>query len=310
MRLHCRRAAGTPALAAFTALLALTVAARAPVLLSLLCLLSVPPPPARAAPAGGQEVAAGAPRQSRQSRPPRQPQLSLARALERISRQTGVLAVADSGVAYERVPAPALAAGETPVASETPAAAAPGAPTAQAEAAAEEQVRALVRALPPGTTWGKLYLPAPPPGRQWRGDDVAAFAFAQARLFGTAGAPSADGGIEILGRRVDRASAPAYVRGLGLRPVFLVSHPGRATSRAEALTAAGGGAPWSPLPEERWAALTREEREQYGRQQAAWIASLPPEQRDRMLERIRQHDRYFESVKGPLEKLLGPGHGL
>jgi hypothetical protein len=223
----------------------------------------------------------------------RQAMTPLIRALERLSSQTGILVVADSSVAYERIPANAVADGPAASVPTTTAAA----PSPDAEAAVEKQIKALVRTLPPGTTWGKLYLPAPAPGRTWRGDDVAAFAFAQARLFGNVGEPVTDGSIEILGKRVDKASAPPFVNTLGLQPVYLISNPKRPTL--------GAGMVWSPMSEERWVAMSPDERKQYGQQQAAWIASLPPEQREEMLNKIRQHDRYFENVKGPLEKILG-----
>src|SRR4051812_39821301 len=47
----------------------------------------------------------------------------------------------------------------------------------------EKQIAALVKALPPGTIWGKLSLPEPRPNRPYKGDDVAVFAYASGQLF-------------------------------------------------------------------------------------------------------------------------------
>jgi hypothetical protein len=219
---------------------------------------------------------------------PRQPTVTLTGALEQISRRTGVLVLADSTVAYERIAAGTVEGGVPPSSVTADA----------AETAVKKQLAVLVRSLPPGTAWGKVYLPAPGPGRLWKGDDVAAFVFAQARLFGTVGAPMADGGIEILGRRVSKEEAPRYIAGLELKPVYLLSNARRRTM-------ALGAGPWSPATQEQWASMSKEERKRYGQEQAAWIMSLPEDQRAQMLKQIRQHDKYFDTVKDPLEKLLG-----
>ncbi len=86
--------------------------------------------------------------------------------------------------------------------------------------------------------------------------------------------------------------------GLELKPVYLITNTRRQIGEENAM-------PWSTASPEQWTKMSREERTQYGQQQAAWIMSLPQQQRDQMLERIRQHDKYFDTVKDPLEKLLG-----
>lgn len=85
--------------------------------------------------------------------------------------------------------------------------------------------------------------------------------------------------------------------------MYLISNP-----KNRAGMAAFGAEPWSPLSRDQWTNLSKEDRKQYGEQQAARIMALSPEQRDQLLQQIRQHDKYFDSVKDPLEKMLG--HGL
>ena len=208
----------------------------------------------------------------------------LVRALDNLSKEAGLSVLADSTVAAERVPLPALQT-------------APQAQTATAipEAEIEKRLNGLVRALPQGTVWIKLQLPVPASGRTWKGDDVAAFAFAQARLFGTVGVPATDGSIEILGKRVAKDAAPTYVTGLSLKPVYLVTN----TRRKDSMT------PWSPNIEKQWAAMSPEERKQFGQEQAALFLSLPPDQQAKMIDDIKQHDKFFDSVKGPMEKVIG-----
>jgi hypothetical protein len=82
-----------------------------------------------------------------------------ASVLAQIGQSAGVIVLADSTV-EARLPVPA-----TPATADT----------------VETQIAAMVRLLPAGTTWAKLYVPAPANGR-WNGDVVADFARAQARL--------------------------------------------------------------------------------------------------------------------------------
>src|SRR5262249_8731632 len=75
----------------------------------------------------------------------------------------------------------------------------PGGATAET---IEQQIAGIVRLLPAGTTWAKLYVPAPVNGR-WDAAAVADFARAQARQLGTAvGRPPPAGPVEGLGQRI------------------------------------------------------------------------------------------------------------
>ena len=88
----------------------------------------------------------------------------------------------------------------------------------------EQQIRALVKTLPAGTIWGKLYLPIPKTGT-YKGDDVAAFAFASGQLFGPVGAPDPADTVEVMGKRIPADSAKEIIAQLKLKPVYLLSNP-------------------------------------------------------------------------------------
>ena len=90
-------------------------------------------------------------------------------------------------------------------------------------------------------------------------------------------------------------AAPPFVTGLSLKPLYLVTN----TRRGSVTT------PWSPQKEQMWGTLSPDERKQFGQEQAAWFLSLPPEQRDQVIGQIKQHDKFFDAVKGPMEKVLG-----
>ncbi len=216
--------------------------------------------------------------------PARGATIVLVRALDNLGKEAGLSVLADSTVASERIPVPA---------TQTTAQAMTAPPLKASEV--EKRLNSLVRTLPQGTVWIKLQLPTPASGRTWKGDDVAAFAFAQARLFGTVGVPSTDGSIEVLGKRVAKEATPTYVTGLSLKPVYLVTN----TRRKDSAT------PWSPNIEKQWSSMSPEERKQFGQDQAALFLSLPPEQQAQMIRDIKQHDRFFDAVKGSMEKVIG-----
>ena len=132
----------------------------------------------------------------------RAPAATVTEILARISAGAGVQVVADSSVAGAHVRLPAPVSGGT----------------------ARQQLARLVRALPPGTSLHKVYLPSPAAGRpSYNGDDVAAYVAARKRLF--PGAHERDSeGVEILGRRFSGARADAYVAELNLKPVYLVTN--------------------------------------------------------------------------------------
>jgi hypothetical protein len=127
----------------------------------------------------------------------------------------------------------------------------------------ERQIAEVVGALPKGTTWAKLYLPAPAGARAWTGDDVAAYALSQARLLGKIGAPTPAGSVEILGQVVPAEKGNEIITALNLKPVYLVTNP--AARAAAAQTPAG--------VEAQWAQMTPEQRQQYAQAQAAQLAS-------------------------------------
>jgi hypothetical protein len=129
---------------------------------------------------------------------------SVADILAQFSRQSGVLVLADTPAGLERIPA--LPANQTITAQNV-----------------EEHIARVVAALPESATWAKLYLPPPPNGRAWKGDDVAAYARAQAKLYGTVGGETPRGTTEILARPVPDTTAQGIIQTLDLRPVYIVT---------------------------------------------------------------------------------------
>lgn len=131
----------------------------------------------------------------------------LTNVLERITRQTGVLVLADSTVADEIVTTPEYAA----ITPEN----------------LEAHINALVRELDEseGVTWGKLYLPAPPRGKKWTGEEVMEFVQAQVKLYGVVGAVGNDT-IEVLAQKLSAAQAKPVIDALNLKPIYLISRRG------------------------------------------------------------------------------------
>jgi hypothetical protein len=133
----------------------------------------------------------------------------------------------------------------------------------------EQQLTDIVRVLPAGTTWVKLYVPAPANGR-WDAAVVEDYARAQARLVGTLGRPAPAGMVELLGRQVPTEKANEAIATLNLKLVYLVTNP--RVQSASNVTA-------------NWARLTPEQREAYAHQQAQRLLALDPASR---LEALRQ----------------------
>lgn len=98
--------------------------------------------------------------------------------------------------------------------------------TDASEETLEETLTKLVKTLPAGAAWAKVYLPEPPPGKKYTGDAVARYVMAQATLFGKAG-ESKPGKIELLGKQVPDAEAEPMVAGLKLKPYYVLSSPAR-----------------------------------------------------------------------------------
>ena len=90
----------------------------------------------------------------------------------------------------------------------------------------EAALDALVKTLPPGAAWAKVYLPDPPIGKKYTGDALAQYVMAQAALFGKAGA-SVPGKVELLGRQITPDEAEPMLAGLKLKPYYVVSAPRR-----------------------------------------------------------------------------------
>ena len=183
--------------------------------------------------------------------------------LAEIGKAAGVTIVADSTVAAVRVAAPAGAATTDTV---------------------EQQIAGVVQALPRGTTWLKLYLPPPAQGRPWNGDDLAAYAKAQARLYGSvrrsstaAAAVAAPGTVEILGQKIPAEQARETITTLNLAPVYLVTNP--------ALDTAGEMGDWSQM--------TLDQRRAAARQAAERILNMDPALRSQYLQ---QHMMTFETI--------------
>lgn len=121
--------------------------------------------------------------------------------LARMTRDLGATVLADSSLAGLQAPLPS-------------------APTSADNI--DDQLDALVKALPPGTVWAKVLLPAPK-GRSYRPDDLVDYVLAQARLFGGAGA-SHKGQVEVLGKRLDASAAEPVVSALNLKPYYLIAN--------------------------------------------------------------------------------------
>jgi hypothetical protein len=170
-----------------------------------------------------------------------------AEVLAQIGRDAGVIVLADSTVQARLAVSGSRATPDT----------------------VERQIAQAVAELPAGTTWVKLYVPAPKNDR-WVADDVTAYARSLTRLVGTIGRPSPEGTVEIMGRQVPADKADEYAAGLDLKVVYLVTN-----SRASA----------TPNALSNWTLLTPDERSAYAQQQAQRIMTLDPATR---LETMRQ----------------------
>nr|CAA9286575.1 hypothetical protein AVDCRST_MAG63-3998 [uncultured Armatimonadetes bacterium] len=141
----------------------------------------------------------------------------------------------------------------------------------------ESQIAEVVKTLPEGTTWAKLYLPAPPGNQPWKADDVAEYAFAQRRLFGPVGGIET-GTVEILGQRVPQEKAHEVIAALNLKPVYLVTNP-------RLRTTAVGGNPGA-VDSAQWARMSPAEQQQFARQRAAQLINADPALRKQMLQQM------------------------
>lgn len=170
------------------------------------------------------------------------PMRTVKEVLKRIEEGAGggVRIVADSTVLMERVPLPAE-------------------PTTPANF--EVQIGAVVDALPKGTAWGKLYLPAED-ARSYKGDDLTEYALAQSKLFGKVGNAPA-GSVEVMGKIVAAEKAQTVVEALNLKPVHLLTNPvARAVSDGDSAT---------------WAKLSDVEKAEFAKKEAAKLLARGPQ---------------------------------
>jgi len=141
-------------------------------------------------------------------------------------------------------------------------------PAAALEAILDGMVRYGV--LPAGARWTKLYLCAPAPGAPaYDGNDVAALAAAQTKLFGPA--PAGSDVIVLNGRRLSPEKARPLLDSLGLKPVYLVT-----SGAARAGSVAGSDALAA------WSQLTPAQRDQM----TAGILNMNPALRNQMMQQL------------------------
>lgn len=88
----------------------------------------------------------------------------------------------------------------------------------------EDLLDSLVKRLPKGTVWVKVFVPKTDTKRQ-TGDNLAAFVFAQSNLFGKVGEIK-KGYTEILGQQVPDEQAAELVKALNLNPCYVIFRPG------------------------------------------------------------------------------------
>ena len=92
----------------------------------------------------------------------------------------------------------------------------------------EAWLNALVEAIPGGASWVKLWLPPPPKGKRWTGEEVAKYALSLAQLYGKVGAVE-EGKTEILAKQLPDEPAKKIKEALGLQPVYLLTRRGTRT---------------------------------------------------------------------------------
>ncbi|MDQ2986544.1 MAG: hypothetical protein M3R13_07465 [Armatimonadota bacterium] len=120
-----------------------------------------------------------------------------------LTKQTGIGIYMESRVAKEKVLWPVTS---EPVTAEN----------------LQDEILRLVKALPRGADWGKLYLPPPPAGKIWKGDEVLAYAKAQAQLYGKVGVVH-EGSVEILSQKVIPEKSKEVIAALNLKPVYIIA---------------------------------------------------------------------------------------
>lgn len=104
-----------------------------------------------------------------------------------------------------------------------------------ATTSAEDVLDALVKKLPKGTVWVKVFVPKAD-AKRMNGDSLAAFVFAQSNLIGKVGEIK-KGYTEILGQQIPDDQAADLLKTLNLSPYYVIFRPGY-VDRTEELTGA------------------------------------------------------------------------
>ena len=128
----------------------------------------------------------------------------------------------------------------------------------------EAQLDSIVKGMPQGSTWAKVYLPETK--SRMDADAVSEYVIAQAKLFGSAGAATPAGTVEIMGQKVPTDKAQSVIAALNLKPVYLISNPLMKTAA------------------QNWGKLSPEQQKQYAAQQAQQILNMDPAQQAQMFQ--------------------------
>jgi hypothetical protein len=99
----------------------------------------------------------------------------------------------------------------------------------------EDLLDSIVKKLPKGTVWVKVYVPKAD-SKRLNGDTLAAFVFSQSNLFGKVGEIK-KGFTEILGQQIPDEQAADFIKTLNLSPYYVIFRPGY-VDRTEELTGA------------------------------------------------------------------------
>ena len=148
----------------------------------------------------------------------------------------------------------------------------------------EAELDTLIKALPPGTRWVKLMLPPPAKNKPFKGDDLADFALAQARLFGSVGeAVLPQGSVEVLSQSVPADKAAQIVPALNLKPVYLIVNPRAHAARTRGMA--------------DFAALSPDEQKAWAKNMApVFLGMLPKDRMDVLQSMGRQFSALLEAA--------------
>ena len=167
---------------------------------------------------------------------------TIAAIASQMSRQTGIAVLSDSTLASRSISMPA------------------GELTAEN---LEQHLTAIIRVVR-GAVWTKVYLPE----KEYKGDDVADFAYAQAKLFGKPLGTNLSGDtLEIFGRKITLPDADYFTKSLTLKPYYLLTLPVARNKSGE----------------KEYGSLSPEEQQQYAQQKAAQLANADDKTRQQWL---------------------------